>query len=298
MNDFVIYTAIVGNYDEILQPLVVDNRFDYILFSDHIDNERIGVWQVRPIPYHNGIQTKIARWVKTHPGELLADYSCSLWMDANIRIVSSSIYERCVELFHSSIPIASVLHPDRKCIYDEAVCCMSIQIENELVALPWLHKIQTEGYPHDNGLTETNILFRLHQKTIHFDQLWWQCIEKYSRRDQLSFDYVLWKTGISRTPFFNEGISAHNSSWLEINTKHKNSSQKRLSFTPQNYPFLYHYKKIFPYKDYWNFNYNHLYAKLYKKSNPLMWARISGLFYWAWQKIWRSTKGKCWQSAL
>lgn len=292
MKKKVIYTAVVGNYDEIKQPLAVDERFDYVLFSNDINEKRIGVWQVKPIPYHNPIQTKIARWVKTHPEELLSDYPCSLWMDANMRIVSSDIYDRCMELFHNSIPIASVTHPDRDCIYDEAVCCMSIQIETELVAIPWLHKIHHEGYPYNNGLTETNILFRLHRDSARFDQLWWQCIEKYSRRDQLSFDYVLWKTGMSRALILPEGTSARNSSWVAINTNHKNSSRKKLPLTSRDFPFLYHYKGIYPYKDYWNFNFNHLYEKLYVKPKPLMWARIKGMYYWAWLKLWRPLKGK------
>ena len=71
MNKFVIFTAVVGNYDEILQPKVVDDRFDYILFSNDIKEKNIGVWQVRPINYINEIQTKIARWVKTHPEEYM-----------------------------------------------------------------------------------------------------------------------------------------------------------------------------------------------------------------------------------
>ena len=36
----VIYTAMVGGYDEIMQPLVVDDRFDYILFSNDIKENR------------------------------------------------------------------------------------------------------------------------------------------------------------------------------------------------------------------------------------------------------------------
>ena len=58
MNRYVIYTAVVGNYDEIKQPQVVDNRFDYILFSNDIKEKNVGIWQVRPIPYHNPILLK------------------------------------------------------------------------------------------------------------------------------------------------------------------------------------------------------------------------------------------------
>ena len=62
---YVIYTAMVGGYDEIMQPVVVDDRFDYILFSNDIKEDRVGVWQVRPIAYTNPDNTRICRYVKT-----------------------------------------------------------------------------------------------------------------------------------------------------------------------------------------------------------------------------------------
>ena len=55
---YVIYTAMVGGYDEIMQPMVVDDRFDYILFSNDIKEDRVGVWQVLPIAYSNIINNK------------------------------------------------------------------------------------------------------------------------------------------------------------------------------------------------------------------------------------------------
>ncbi|MBR5328436.1 MAG: hypothetical protein IKV31_07870 [Paludibacteraceae bacterium] len=41
---YAIYTAMVGGYDEIMQPTVIDDRFDYILFSNDIKEDRVGVW--------------------------------------------------------------------------------------------------------------------------------------------------------------------------------------------------------------------------------------------------------------
>ena len=35
---YAIYTAMVGGYDEIMQSKVVDDRFDYILFSNDMGN--------------------------------------------------------------------------------------------------------------------------------------------------------------------------------------------------------------------------------------------------------------------
>ena len=41
MNKFAIYTALIGGYDSIRQPLVIDDRFDYILFTDEVKEKKI-----------------------------------------------------------------------------------------------------------------------------------------------------------------------------------------------------------------------------------------------------------------
>ena len=105
---YVIYTALIGGYDAIQQPLVVDNRFDYVLFTDVVRESKIGVWQIRKVDYTNANMIRIARYVKTHPMELLPDYDCSVWMDANLQITSSYIYEKAIELYNSEALIASV----------------------------------------------------------------------------------------------------------------------------------------------------------------------------------------------
>ena len=43
MNKGVIYTSLVGSYDNVRQPLVIDERFDYLLFTDNVTTDMIGV---------------------------------------------------------------------------------------------------------------------------------------------------------------------------------------------------------------------------------------------------------------
>ena len=70
MKRYVIFSAMVGGYDQILQPLEVDDRFDFVLFTNDIAESQDGVWQIRPIEYHNKDNTRICRYVKTHPETL------------------------------------------------------------------------------------------------------------------------------------------------------------------------------------------------------------------------------------
>lgn len=219
---YVIYTAIVGGYDNVMQPKVVDSRFDYVLFSNDIKEKTIGVWQVHPIEYHNVDNTRISRYVKTHPEELLQGYEFSIWMDASMQICTSFVYERAIELYNGEIQISSMWHPVRKCIYEEAFAVVHGMVEHESVVVKWCHKLRRENYPQNNGLCETGFLYRIHTNLVKkFNNLWWTCIDKYSRRDQLSFNYVLWKMGVQCHYFLGEGWNTRNTKYIRLVT-HQN----------------------------------------------------------------------------
>ena len=61
MKQFVIYSACIGSYDNISQPKYIDDRFDYILFTDELKEKHIGVWEVRKVDYSNSDKTSILR---------------------------------------------------------------------------------------------------------------------------------------------------------------------------------------------------------------------------------------------
>lgn len=229
MPKFAIYTAVVGNYDEISQPLVVDPRFDYFLFSDSIKEEHIGIWQIKPIEYYNPDRIKIARYVKTHPETLLPDYAATLWMDANIQIVDSWVYERFLELYSQGVELASVKHPERDCIYQEIFAVCSVKWETVETAWRWNRVLRQNNYPKHNGLFETGVTYRMHTPSIRkIDEDWWNCIEQYSRRDQLSFNFILWRCGRSGNYFFIGSESASTSSHFKY-VIHKNGTCKGVS---------------------------------------------------------------------
>lgn len=46
MNDYVVYTVLTAGYENVLQPLVLNERFDYVLFSNDFSEDSVGVWQI------------------------------------------------------------------------------------------------------------------------------------------------------------------------------------------------------------------------------------------------------------
>lgn len=272
MKRFVIYTALIGDYDSIRQPLVVDDRFDYILFSDCLNVEQIGVWQVRKVDYYNDIQTKIARYVKTHPHTLLSEYKASVWIDASFLITSTYIYERTIELFSNNTLIAAHLHQDWTCTYQEMLGMMRNQWESEDVTLCWGHYLRKEQFPRGIGTWETGVLFRLHTNPLlsQFNDMWWHCIENYSRRDQYSFRYVLWRMQINCISFLPIGCDVRNQEHYKL-MQHQNLSKHVSNNAPNSWILRYYLKhpedRVYV---------ENIYYWIYGRICPKLWAETIG----------------------
>lgn len=214
MKDFVIYTVLVGGYDEVLQPMVVDPRFDYVLFSDDISEPRKGVWDVRQIQrVVENDNKRLSRYPKTHPETLLADYKASLYIDANIQILDQWVYDRFVELYNQQIEFAGIklVLTGRDCIYEHSFDMCQVLVEHDYVAVHQCHRLHELGFPRHYGLNENNIIFRIHtEKMKKTDEEWWDWILNYSSRDQFSYMYCLWKNGVDLNYFLPKGEDSRN----------------------------------------------------------------------------------------
>lgn len=276
MKKYVVYTAVVGTYDKIEPPAVVDDRFDYILFSNDIQPRAVSVWEVRSIPYFNEIPTKIARWVKTHPEELLSEYESSLWIDANILISSSAVYECYINHYKSETLVATMKHKLWDCVYDEMFSVLCCLFEHENVTLRWGHKLRREGYPQHNGLCETGVFYRRHAdgRVKSFDQLWWECINKYSRRDQYSVNYSLWKKGLDYSYFVSESESVYKSSVFS-HVEHEGQVPQLLKLGKYEAWLVRYYKKCPDRRG----MICSIYYRVYAKRHPLFWAFLIGQYF-------------------
>ena len=275
MNKYAVFTAIIGNYDRVHQPEVVDNRFDYYLFSNDIRETQIGVWKVRTINYMNDIPTKIARWVKTHPEELLPDYECSLWIDAREIIKSRYVYDRVIALFNSNELISTHINPELVCIYQEMLSMILLQWEKESTTINWGVFLRKEGYPRWIGTNETGVLYRKHKdkKIELFDQMWWWCIANYSRRDQFSFHFVLWKLGLQSIPFLPEGCDVRHSEYIEL-LEHTNDRNK-IIVDPNSSQLIRYYRKHVNERS----TIENVYFWLYGRNKPFFWLSVIGTVF-------------------
>ena len=190
MKKCVIYTCIIGAYDDLLQPAVTDQDFDFVCFVGKGEKtaERIGVWEIR-------------------------EFDCGLeYVDGNIELLDGSIYEAARSKMASGVLYSGVPHPDRDSMYEEVSACRKAHHINHFDRLRiwlwlWLH-----GVPYRSGLMENNLIFRRHldPAVVRLDELWWSKLFSVSFRDQLSFMWCLHKCGIPVDFFLPDGMNTRN----------------------------------------------------------------------------------------
>lgn len=192
-----VYTCITGDYDNLITHKYLNPDYDYICFTDNdkLINAGHPVWQFRPLPFVKGNNITNSRFPKLNPDKILREYDTSLYVDANVNIMSKNIFNVCEK---SGQPILIPRHPDRDCMYEECNAVFQAKKDKDSSILNVYKLLCSTGYPRDMGLTENNIIWRHHNNSIveTVDTMWWDMFLKYSQRDQLSLGYVLWKNKI------------------------------------------------------------------------------------------------------
>lgn len=204
----VIYTVLFGNYDALKEPLYITPNCDYYILTNQ-DVKPDSVWKKYPIEKF-GDQTKgftnleKARFFKLHPHLLFPEYRYSMFIDANIQMVTDMkpVFAQLEDNF-----IAIHNQPGRDCVYQEATEIIEIGKADKTEVMRQMKAYKKEGFPEHYGLFRTCVVVRVHntEECKALMGLWWNEINKYTKRDQLSFTYALWKLGLDKKAVSNLG---------------------------------------------------------------------------------------------
>lgn len=220
----VVYTCITDGYDELHDHSFINQEWDYVCFTDNpsIGAENCLSWEIRPLIFSDLDGVRNQRWHKLHPHVLFPDHKESLWVDANINVLTADLFADVDSAKRRSRKISIPVHPIRKCIFDELEACISLGKDARETMEKQIELIKQDGFPANSGLFETNILFREHHDKIVIGVMddWWWWIEHFSRRDQLSLTYVLWKNGVTVEPLSEKTYRDSDKIGYSYNEKH------------------------------------------------------------------------------
>ena len=218
----VVYTALIGKgYDNILQPAVISEDVDYICFvrKGEKNADYNGIWRIEELDYDLKNNVCLSRYPKLMPHKTcVSGYEYSLYIDANVIIKDSRVYDRINELVVADCPIAMLQHPYRDCVYQDAYICIAGCRASWWDVLRQIVFLKYKRFPKHYGLFEANVIFRKHNdKTItEFGELWWKTFMRFAKRDQLSQGYAMRETSVHPALFLPKGYSTRNHPWFEV----------------------------------------------------------------------------------
>ena len=202
------YTCSTGGYEEPLPFEAFVEGADYWFFSDNLSTEFAAQWSMQPLALANPHPIKTARMHKAQPHRILKDIDVAIWIDGNIA-VTGDITGLINSVLEAGASFGVVPHPYRKSVAEELSALVKMGIDDPARMTSQYDKCRSHGFLDDEGLTETNfIVMDLRRpETRAALNIWWEEIERGSRRDQLSFDYACWKAGAKKIPLISTGLS-------------------------------------------------------------------------------------------
>jgi len=189
----VIVTANIGGVDNPIEKHFDNPGFNYIMFADDKDTKS-SFWNIKHIKTKLNNNRREARMYKWLIHKFFPDVQYSVWVDSNIIIMSE--LTALIRMYLASADIALLKHW-RNCIYEEAKVCIEFELDDIKTIEKQMLKFRGEGYPVNNGLHQTRVILRRHTPKINaLNEAIWKEICSGSLRDQLSFNYMVWKMGI------------------------------------------------------------------------------------------------------
>ena len=222
-NKIAIYTAIFGDYDDLIEPPEEIKGCDFYCFTD---NEKLKSKKYKIIKVKREFSdpTRDARKIKTLSHKYLPNYEYTLWIDANIIFRETNIQEM-FNNFLSEYDIAIHKHDIRDCVYDEFNACLEVGVDSPTIMASQMIRYINERYPVHNGLAATSVVFRRNSDLVrNVNKDWWNELRNGSKRDQLSIDYVMWKNS---TEYFRINDSIRNGKYFYVKEHKSNSYSKR-----------------------------------------------------------------------
>ena len=195
----VIYTAIFGGKDRLPSLRVLPDDWDLVIFTDN-ENIDSKIWNVVFTEPTNRDPTRAARELKLSPHKLFPNHDISAWIDGNIHLTCD--VKTYFDRFIKDNDFVLLRHwQDVKGPYHEVQRCIDLKKDDAAILKRQGGAYKAAGMPSGLEVVWTAVILRRHMKrqVIEFNEMWLKELHNHSKRDQISFPYCAWKTGLKYT---------------------------------------------------------------------------------------------------
>lgn len=197
MATIAVYTAIFpSNYTTLHRPQVYNPNVDYLVISDGVLN--VDPWFDITVKRTGLSSRREMQPYKMLSHKKLTGYDYVIWIDgcAILKADPVELVQRMLD--ESDCKVAFGRHPWRECLYEEAEFCARYHYDKEEVIEAQMARYRADGFPEHHGLIASTFFIRDNKDpdVSRLFECWLDETTKGSRRNQLSFNYASWKTGV------------------------------------------------------------------------------------------------------
>lgn len=216
-----VYTVVFGKYDKLLEPYCHPDNIDYYIVTDQEIENTGTAWKKIDITKFSDMLDGLSnaeknRFFKMKPHLLFPNYNYSIYIDGNIQIISD-----LTEYIHyvGACGLAAHMHSSRDCVYEESEAAVFAGKESKANMSKHINHLRNQKFPEHFGMLECNVLVRRHNNVCKklMDE-WWTEFMKFSKRDQMSLPYVIYKNNISIYDVGTLGNNVNNNPSFRINS--------------------------------------------------------------------------------
>lgn len=195
-----VYSAVYGGFDKIQTPSFYHKDVDYHLFTDVRHSASANGWNYVTLDPPGGNARLRARRIKVGM-PLLSEahgYDATVWIDGSHlpKVQLASLVPQWLEGYS----FAGWLHHLWQCTYTEIRKCAELKKDNKEKLAIAQREIRASGFPDNYGQMATPIVVRRQSDNAKkHAEMWLDCIENLSIRDQVSYvwcGWKLWKSGM------------------------------------------------------------------------------------------------------
>jgi hypothetical protein len=187
-----VFTAVLGQTDP-LRACVPVPGVRYVVLTDR----PLAVPPYETVPYFASDSRLASRHLKicaNHP--TLGDADVTLWHDAACQLRCDPLAVAAAALA-GGVDVCAFKHPHRSRIEDEAEAVARLGYMPRAVTLAQVAHYRAAGFVDQTAITSTGFCLRRRTPAVEvWQRLWWDEVERWGWRDQLSVDYALWRSGV------------------------------------------------------------------------------------------------------
>ena len=189
-----VYTSVTSGKDAVREMLDVkrqsEAKFVAYLSAPYLSP----TWEVRPA-YARFVDPRRNSRIQKILAHEYIDTEYSIYIDGNISLLTTP--EKLIEKYLGDCDIAVFTHPNRDCIYEEAIQCAKRGLDDPETIIEQAVAYENSGYAKHKGLCECGIILRRHTPQVAaLNNAWWAEYCRHSKRDQISFMYAVDQVGI------------------------------------------------------------------------------------------------------